>query len=310
MIRSLALAALAVAACGRSQGVKDQDLGGLVVADKAEDKPIDVDRATKDPDELGRALMRPFRAELVAMGPHAVSTKTRMVVEENGVVTDDLSDQATLEVGDQNTWHGTYANAKDYGREGTFVGGTLYLRPRYQRWHERAPETPDEPGQLRDAFADGLAANWDLLAPAVELTDLGAVTVAGRAGRKIEIKQAPSPRPNPPEKLTQRQWRAGRAIDQVAGQVVLDAETGAPLSVQLSGAVSFAREGRHFTMKLSAEREVTAVGTAAIAVPDKAEVVATPERAREVDDRDFLLDGIAPPQKRQGSGAAGSGEKK
>jgi len=54
MIRTAVLA-LVLAACGRSQGIPDQDLGGLVVETKKPEAPIDVDRAAKDTAELGRA---------------------------------------------------------------------------------------------------------------------------------------------------------------------------------------------------------------------------------------------------------------
>jgi hypothetical protein len=70
--------------------------------------------------------------------------------------------------------------------------------------------------------------------------------------------------------------------------------------VKLSGVVSFMRDGRRFAMKLSVHSEVSAIGTAlAIAAPSADDVVATPERLREVDDRDFLLQGIAPPTHRK-----------
>jgi hypothetical protein len=223
----------------------------------------------------------------------------------------DLADATKLEVGagsDAAPWHGLYTNSADYGRETTWSGGALYLRPRYQRWHRRPPETPDEPDNLRDGFADAVFATWDLLAPGVELTDAGAASVAGRTGRKVVIRLAPSPRPLPHEPLAQRAWREHRTVDAVDGEVVLDADTGVPLSVRLTGAIGFQRDGRAFVMKLEATRTIE-MGSAAIAEPAGSDVVATPERAREVDDRDFLLQGIAPPL-RSGSNAPGKDSKK
>src|SRR6266850_4023141 len=184
MIRA-ALPLLALIACGRSQGIPDQDLGGLVIAPKQKADPIDLDRATKDPAELGRALALPQHVAAAALGPHTATISTTTTVTEAGKPVSELADHATLEMGAQGTYHGVYANSADYGREVTWLGGKLYLRPRYQRWHERAPESPDEPEKLRDQFEDAIFATWDLLAPAVELTDLGAAQAAGRAGRKI-----------------------------------------------------------------------------------------------------------------------------
>jgi hypothetical protein len=307
------LAALGVAAaCERGRGVSDQELGGLVVAGSAAAAGIDVARATQEPDELGRALARPFTAELAALGPHGVAIATRTTVTENGAQVSELADTATLEVsGSDGAWHGVYTNDADYGREATWVGGELYLRPRYQRWHDRAAEAPDEPAKLRDGYTEAIAANWELLAPGVELTDAGAVSVGGRTGHKVVVKLAPAPRPAPHEAVAQRAWREHRAVTAVDGEIVLDGDTGVPLSVRLAGSIAFQRDGRTFEMKLDATRTI-AMGAATIAAPAAGDVVATPERAREVDDRDFLLQGIAPPLRKADAptGSAGATVKK
>lgn len=306
LIASLALAS----ACGRSEGVPDDKLGTLVIAPKEKHAPIDVARAAKDPAELGRALATPYRDVVTALGPHTYSFKSTNTVDENGKRVSELTDTTKIELGANDTFHGTYENSADYGREAIFEGGKLYLRPRYQRFHGRAPETPDEPGQVRDSYFDSIYATWELLAPAVELSDGGAATVAGRSGRKIIVKQAPSPRGNPPETLDQRKWREKRSIEGVSGEVVLDAEKGVPLSVKLAGTVSFSRDGRRFTMKLSLDSALASTGAVAIAAPPPDMVVATPERLREVDDRDFLLQGIAPPlRKNEAPAGSASGSK-
>jgi hypothetical protein len=194
MVRTAVLA-LVLAACGRSQGIPDQDLGGLVVETKKPEAPIDVDRAAKDAAELGRALMRPYRASVTALGAHTVSVSSTMVIlTDDNKVDRDLSDHATLELGDDGAYHEFYTNSADYGRETIFLPGKaprLFFRPRCQRWHERAPETPDEPQTIRDLYGEPVAATWELLAPGAELTDRGATQVAGWSGRKVELKLAP-----------------------------------------------------------------------------------------------------------------------
>lgn len=311
-MRSLYLfASLAVAAaCGSSEGVPDDKLGTLVIAPKEKHAAIDVARAAKDPAELGRALAMPYRDVVTALGPHTYSFKSTNTVDENGKRVSELTDTTKIELGAKDAFHGTYENSADYGREAIFEGGKLYLRPRYQRFHGRAPETPDEPAQIRDSYFDSIFATWDLLAPAVELSDGGAATIAGRPGKKILVKQAPSARSNPPEPLDQRKWREKRTIEGVTGEVVLDAEKGVPLSVKLAGTVNFARDGRRFTMKLTLDSALTATGPVEIAAPPPDMVVATPERLKEVDDRDFLLQGIAPPlRKNEAPAGSASGSK-
>jgi hypothetical protein len=304
MHRPALLAILALVACGRSPGVPDEELGNLVIAPKQTAAPIDVARAAKDPAELGRALMRPYRDVVKALGPHTYTISTETTISEAGQQVSALADRTVSDLGEGDSFRAVYSNSSDYGREVTFEGGLLYLRPRYQRWHGRAPESPDEPAVVRDSFFEGIAATWDLLAPAAELTDVGAAEVSGRGGRKIVVKLSPSPRALPAEPLVQRTWRESRVIESVAGEIILDADSGMPLSVKLQGIVSFMRDGRRFAMKLSVDGKAAAIGSpVAIAAPPEAEVVQTPERLREVDDRDYLLQGIAPPSRRNPDGS-------
>ncbi|HEY0477232.1 MAG TPA: hypothetical protein VGD37_06890 [Kofleriaceae bacterium] len=300
-----AVLALCLAACSRSQGVSDQDLPGLVTEAQKPEPPVEVERAARDAAELGRALARPYRVMLAALGPHSVAVSSTITVDEAGAQVSELSDHAQIDNGDAGTYHAVYTNSADYGRETTFVAGKLFLRPRYQRWHARAPESPDEPAALRDRYFEAVAATWDLLAPAAELVDRGALEVAGRKGRKIGVGRAADPGQPAGESITQRKWREARSVEAVSGEIVLDAERAVPLSVKLGGTVGFTRDGRRFTMRVSVESTISGVGSPAmIAPPSEAEIVATPERMREVDDRDYLLQGIAPPLRRNPDGTA------
>lgn len=300
-MRAAAVAIALVIACGRSSGIPDKDLGGLVIAPPTATK-IDVAAAAKDPAALGAALALPAHQIAALLGPHATAIATSTHVTEAGSAVEDLDDTTAIELGDGSAYHAVYSNSADYGREVTYLpargsdAAQLFLRPKYQRWHGRAPESPEEPAEILDELAGAPFATWDLVAPWAAVSDGGAVQVAGRAGRKIEIQAASAPRRAPSEALPQRTWRETRTIDGLTGEVVLDAATGAPLSVKLSGKVNFTRDGRTFAMAISVQSDVSSLGKpAAIAAPDSNDVVATPERLREVDDRDTLLQGIAPP---------------
>jgi len=305
MIRPVILWALcALVACGRSKGIPDDQLGGLVVEPKPAAK-LDVDGAARDPAELARALASTHTSVIAAIGVHAATIDTQTIVEDGGKQISLLSDHARIELGEAASYQAVYTNSGDYGRETTFVGGKLYLRPRYQRWHVRAPEAPDEPAELRDQYFGAVAATWDLVGFAAELTDRGPVQVGARTGRKIEVKLAPGPRDVAPEPLSQRKWREGRSVQALAGEVILDAEHGVPLAAKLSGSVAFSRDGRRFVMKIQLDARVADFGTVTVIVaPPEAEVVATPGRLGEVDERDFLLHGIAPPTNKAPDGTA------
>ena len=86
-----------VVACGHGGGMPDEDLGGLVISPKEAPEAIDVDRATKDPAELGRALALRERDVIAAIGMHVLATNSDVSVTEGGKVVSDLGDHATLE---------------------------------------------------------------------------------------------------------------------------------------------------------------------------------------------------------------------
>src|SRR6478735_3061853 len=124
MRRVVLFASLALG-CGRSEGIPDEQLGGLVVAPKTAAAAIDVSRATKDPRELGRALSLPYHDVIAAIGPHTFDIKTSTTVEEGGKQVNDLSDVTQIAIGDKAAFSAVYANSADYGREAMFVEGKL-----------------------------------------------------------------------------------------------------------------------------------------------------------------------------------------
>ena len=85
---------------------------------------------------------------------------------------------------------------------------------------------------------------------------------------------------------------------------MIDADKGVPLAAKLTAAVAFSREGRRFTMKVALEAAITKIAASEIAAPAEAEVIASPTRRGEVDERDYLLNGIAPPIRKNADGTA------
>lgn len=300
---AVAITACLALSCGRAQGISDRDLGGLVVAETRQPRPIGLDRAVTDPEELGRALAVPHHEIVALLGEHAISIEMTTRVTENGNAISSLDETTAMERGDHGAFHAVYANSQDYGKEVNFIDGKVYLRPRYQRWHVRDPAPANEPVVLADQFYDPIYATWELFSPGVSVSDKGSAQFAGRTGRAIAIGRAASPRRPTAEPLAHRKWREQRTIEAITGDIVLDEQRGVPLAVNLSGTVRFQRDGRNFAMQISLHSAVAKVGQAAqIAPPTADEVVATPERMREVDDRDFLLQGIAPPVHRPRNG--------
>jgi hypothetical protein len=290
----------AIAACGASGGTPDEDLPGLVHAAKEQAPAIDVDRAAKDPEVLALAVAMPEHRVTDAIGPHTLIASSRVEVTDGGAVVDSLTDNVELADGGAE-FHGTDNNSADYGREVIATGNQLYLRPRYARWHVRAPED-GEVAKLRDDFGATLAAHFDLLAPAIAVVDRGSADAGGRPARRIALEKAPIAHARA-QSLAQRKWREGAEIVAVSGEILLDEKTGAPLHAHVEGQLVFARDGHRYTMKVTVDHDVKAIGEKPqVAPPPADETVATPERLKEVDERDLLLDGMAPPAKHKQPG--------
>jgi hypothetical protein len=300
LMRARFLVVLALApACGDSGGVKDEDLGGLVVS-PPEAPPVDVGKAGKDAAELERAMALPHHAITAAIGAHTVKITSAYQVKEGDDVVDHLADETDIEAAADGTYHALYDNDADYGREVTFLGGKLYLRPRYARWHRRDPNDKHETEDTLDQIAAVAGDYFDLIAFAAEVNDEGAASVGGRDGRKISIHLAPGSKAAPKQALAQKKWRETVQVGALDGDAVLDADAAFPLHAHVVADLSFQRDGRSFTMHVEVTEDVAATQSVALSVPPADQVVDTPTRMKEVDERDALLKDIAPPAKQSG----------
>lgn len=284
-----------LAAC-ESSGASDRELQGLVTASATAPRPIDTGRAARDGAELARALAQPWRVATAALGDHRLTIDSTVEVKDGATVLEHLGDQVVIESARGGDYHAIAVNSADYGREVIALGGKLYLRPRYALWHGRAPEVPDEADAIRDQLAAVLGDYLELCARGLEVSDKGAVQAAGRAAHRLELKLAPRPLPVPRAAVTQRAWRDTVVVKALTGEVTLDDELGVALAGKLAAEVAFTRDGKPLTMTLAVSHTVLPIAAPAIAPPPAEQTVATPERAREVDDRNMLLQGIAPPQ--------------
>ncbi|MEZ4403977.1 MAG: hypothetical protein R3B06_28390 [Kofleriaceae bacterium] len=217
-------------------------------------------------------------------------------VVDGAAVLEHLDETVVIEATAGGEYHATETNSADYGREVIWVGGVMYLRPRYALWHQRGPESEDEPAAVRDQLAAVLGDYLDLCARGLEVSDQGVATVAGRAGHRLRLALAPTPRAVPPQALSQRRWRDTVQVTALTGEVVLDDERAVPLTGRLAATVTFQRDGKPLTMTVAVDHAVASIAAPALAPPPADQTVTTPTRSREVDDRNQLLRGIAPPQ--------------
>jgi len=294
-LRAALLVATFTLGCGGG-GASDRELQGLVTASATAPRPIDVGKAARDGGELARALAQPWRIAAAKLGDHQLTIDSTVEVKDGATVLERLDDQVVIESAKSGEYHATANNSADYGREVVALAGKLYLRPRYALWHERGPEAEDEADAIRDQLAAVLGDYLELCARGLEVSDQGAVQVAGRSAHRLELKLAPRMAAVTKAAVTQRAWRDTIVVKALSGEVSLDDELGIALAGKLQAEVTFVRDGKSLTMTVAVDHAVAAIAAPAIAAPPPENTVATPARSREVDDRNALLQGIAPPQ--------------
>jgi hypothetical protein len=68
---------------------------------------------------------------------------------------------------------------------------------------------------------------------------------------------------------------------------------------KLEGVVSFTRDGSNYRMTIELDHQVANVGSAVkIALPAADQQLSAPRTSKELEERETLLDGIAPPARR------------
>ncbi|HTM20602.1 MAG TPA: hypothetical protein VL172_08850, partial [Kofleriaceae bacterium] len=171
--RVVFVAALAAAACS-SEGVPDEQLQGLVHPVREEPKALDVEQAARSAAELVRAAGTPHRVVAAALGPHVFRGTSSVDADKP------LDTTYRIEQDAAGGLHCLRQNSADYAAEMIFTGGTVYVRPRYGKYHRRAPSTEDEPLTFCDGIFAELGDTLDLVGHGIEVSDEGPVDVAGR----------------------------------------------------------------------------------------------------------------------------------
>jgi hypothetical protein len=165
------------------------------------------------------------------------------------------------------------------GKHVVSVGGLTYARGQYAPWRERPTDHGRDARRFRDqsfTLAGDLAR---LQGPALRLTPAGEVQLLGRAARRFTVSLAPEaaaptaaadPRQFPaggPDEETRRHlaFLDGRVPVAAGGEVLLDAVTGVPLRVRLTGAFSVKDDPR-VRVQVEVAGEVRALGSKVPAV--------------------------------------------
>src|SRR5262245_46334166 len=70
---------------------------------------------------------------------HRVAGASHVTVSEGGKPLESLDEQTLVEHDVRGVLHAVYTNSRDQGREIYFAGGTVWVRPRYGKFHRRPP---------------------------------------------------------------------------------------------------------------------------------------------------------------------------
>jgi hypothetical protein len=234
---------------------------------------------------------------------HRVAGASHVVVSEGGEPLESLDEQTLVERDARGVLHAVYTNSRDQGREIFSAGDTVWVRPRYGKFHRRPPAEPDEAERVAGEIGSVFASHLELCARGLAVRDAGATTVVGRRARRLILGRG-TPRSLPGETAPQRAWRDGASVDALEGEVLLDDATGAILLGRLAARVGFVRDGRRLEMTLSSTQEVQAVGAVTVMPPPDEHSSPTPGRSTEFEDRESLLSGLAAPARRSPAPAA------
>lgn len=126
-----------------------------------------------------------------------------------------------------------------HGEEVVWTGGWLYSRLRYSVFTRRRPRSPREPAVIADRMYGLLPAYLELLSRFIAVRRAGKVRHGGREGIKVQLSLAQTSEPPPSQRAPARRWRHHVTARAIEGSAILDAKTGAPLSVTLKAGWSF-----------------------------------------------------------------------
>jgi hypothetical protein len=247
---------------------------------------VDVARLTQ-PDELVRALSLSGRALDGKLGAHRMDATETLKLDLGDQKSVSLDETFAVEADGRGGVHVAHDNSRGNGFEAVALNDDLYVKPRYGKFVRRKIES-DELERLRATAEAAAASDLEVIERFVQVRDAGTATVAGHAGVKLKLAARSTPDAPVAETEPGRKWRETVNVRYIDGDVVLDAASGAPLSVRLEAQYTFARDGRPVQATL-AYKQTTAPETTAIAPPADWTTVSRP---RPMLDRQKLLEGL------------------
>jgi len=153
----------------------------------------------------------------------------------------EVTQDMTLSVDGDGNFHARKHTHEQYGQEVILTGGWLHSRLRHSKFVRRKPRE-GEADKILDRFVSYLPDYADLLGRFLKLEQGGEGKLGSRTGTKMKLtlRDPPAAASASDSALGRaRRWRSRVKVTALSGELLLDSETGLPLTVDLKARLTF-----------------------------------------------------------------------
>ena len=220
-------------------GCRDREPPSVSAPPVARETPVSTDRLGVDRATTLAALRMPHHRATEQLGAHVVTCRSTLTTSVPSHPTRKVEEELTLRADGAGHFAAVKHTDPQHGEEVTWTDGWLYSRLRYSVFTRRRPRSAREPAIIADRMYGLLPAYVEILSRFIAVKRVGPVRHGGREGIKVRLSLAQTPAPPPIQRAPARRWRRHVTARAIEGSAILDAKTGAPLSVKLKAGWSF-----------------------------------------------------------------------
>ena len=240
------------------------------------------------PASLLAALGRQGPAIDPLLGAHAFAIHSTVQVSTKGLPVETLEENVRMDCDGKGNFHLLRNNSHSQGMEAIGAANLLYVRSRFAPFTTRRAEA-DDAVRLR-ALGEGQAkGTLTIFADWLSIKENANSMRDGHKIRHFALSALASPR-RPANRPAAERWRATMQVTSLAGDLAIDATTGAALEMTLHAEYTFVRESSSGPIAVKVEFEQRSAAPDPIVVPSDA--LASPRRPRPLLDRQTLLEGL------------------
>lgn len=266
---------------------------------------LNLSELEKDPAAVRQRLACPYHKFASQLGAHKFVGKSVMEVQLRNHHPRKIEQTVELLWDAKGHFAANKVTSPQYGNEVIWTGDWLYPRLRFSKFIKRKAR-PKEPSEIADRMYSLWPAYWQLLRRFLNIKPEGNENYLGRNAIRIVFSLKTSPTPVEDEASSAKQWRKHIVVKALDGKAILDADTSAPLSIDLHARWNFnppivsssppangiptkidnATTG---TMELMFSHHITDIGKVAlISPPASNEIIDNPRRLRLEIERQIL----------------------